>query len=123
MPLVMRFNIIHPITGNLFLVDFKFCNKKMSWHDAKKSCKELGIGWRLPRKNHNKNYLLELCEFEIIEELILQKKYIEFSECGFWCESSVNNKKAWLFKFNSNVAWEIAIKSNMHFAIAVKELM
>ena len=70
MLLVMRFNIIHPITGNLFLVDFKYCKKKMSWHDAKKSCKALGIGWRLPRKNHNKNFLLELCEFEIIEELI-----------------------------------------------------
>ena len=119
----MRFNINHPITGNSFLVEFKLCTKKNSWYEAKKSCKELGIGWRLPRKNHNKNYLLELCEFEIIEELILQKKFITFSKCGFWSESSSNNELAWLYKIHTNAGWEICSKRNMHFAIAVKELI
>ena len=66
--------------------------KKMTWNEAKKACKSLGQGWRLPT----------IAEFEIMYEN--KDKIGGFANGRYWSSTEYNVGFAWSFGFTNGRA-------------------
>lgn len=74
--------------GNLEVTQFDF-PQKMNLADAKKSCTDLGVGWRLPTK-------------EELSFLYQKKDEIgSFSKSNYWSSSTNNASGAWSQNFSN----------------------
>jgi hypothetical protein len=81
--------IKHPLTGNnnlqVALIDFQ---NQMNFHDACKSCMELGPGWRLP----------SIEELEAIYKTLHLNK-LNFNKNRYWSNTQVDDSKTWVINF------------------------
>lgn len=60
---------------------------EVTWYNAKRECKELGKGWRLPTKNE-------------LEEIYNHKELISnFVSTNYWSSSSFSSDYAWMQVF------------------------
>jgi hypothetical protein len=60
---------------------------EVTWYNAKRECKELGKGWRLPTKNE-------------LEEIYNHKDIIgNFVSTNYWSSSSFSSEYAWMQVF------------------------
>ncbi len=81
--------------------------KKMTWNEAKKACKSLGQGWRLPT----------IAEFEIMYEN--KDKIGGFANKFYWSSTEDYNYDAWSFSFNDGEA-NFSVKYYAYYVRAVR---
>ncbi len=95
--------------GNLLVTQNDFPNySAMSWDDAKKACRVLGEGWRLPNK----------AELNILYK---NRKNIKILNSWYWSSTEHNRDGAWAQSFKSGDQLFQA-KSGFFFVRAVKSL-
>jgi len=117
----MTYIIEHPLGGQFEIAEYNFPNK-MNWREAKIACKELGEGWRLPKKAVNLEYHLDLYEMETIHEFLFQKNLGNLPEGGYWSEMIYNPKSAWCFNMQNQPAWSMPSKNELYYVRAVRRL-
>ena len=85
--------IVKPIKiGNIEVSQYDFPNK-MEWEDAKKACKALGEGWRLPT-------------IDELKLLYLNKDKIPgFKTSLYWSSTEIDDKEAWGRYLNDGDTW------------------
>lgn len=85
--------IEHPLTGAKLQVANRDFSEKMTWEEARRACRELGNGWRLPTK----------LEIEAMYEQLHKKGQGGFKEACYWSSNENENGNAWAFNFDG---WE-----------------
>lgn len=98
--------IEHPLTGAKLQVANQNFSDEMTWEEAKRACRELGKGWRLPTK----------LELEAIYEQLHKNDQGNF-RCTFYWTSSVDysedySGKAVNFCMNDGTAYSGSLSSN-----------
>jgi hypothetical protein len=83
---------------------------EMKWEEAKKACKNLGDGWRLPSKD----------ELNLLYEN--KEKIGGFAKRYYWSSTEYGDNKAWRQTFNSGYANEGYGKNFTYFVRAVRTL-
>ena len=82
---------------------------EVTWYNAKRECKELGKGWRLPTKNE-------------LEEIYNHKELIgNFVHTNYWSSSSFSSDYAWMQMFTHEFI-AISLKEGHLNARAVKSI-
>ncbi len=94
--------------GNLEVAEKDFPNI-MNWEDAKKACKVLGDGWRLPTKD----------ELNILNEN--RDKIYPFVNDNYWSSTEHDLNNAW-FQFFANGNQDYGNKVNSSFVRAIRSL-
>ena len=83
---------------------------KMNWENAKKSCADLGNGWRLPTKDE-------------LNLMYLNKDKIGgFANSGFWSSTEYGWDGAWHFNFGYGSAYFNDGKGGGYYVRAVRTL-
>jgi hypothetical protein len=86
--------IEHPITGDKIQVANKNFDNLLTWHEAKKACKELGNGWRLPSMDELKTIYKQLH--------IIGKGNFEVGEAyGYWSSTELDSEFACYLDFGN----------------------
>ena len=81
-----------------------------NWKNAKKVCKNLGNGWRLPTR-------------EELHLIWLNKENIGgFAAAYYWSSSEGNFYNAWYQAFNNGNQYNYANKSNTYYVRAVRDV-
>ena len=99
--------------GNLLVAEYDFPNE-MNWEDAKKACRTLGKGWRLPTK----------AELNILYKN--RKKIGGFVSNYYWSSTEISYKlvdptmTAWGQDFNSG-RWDSSFKHDKYLVRAVRD--
>jgi hypothetical protein len=83
---------------------------EMKWEEAKKACKNLGDGWRLPSKD----------ELNLLYEN--KEKIGGFAKRYYWSSTEYGDNKAWRQSFNSGYTHEGYGKNFTYFVRAVRTL-
>lgn len=82
---------------------------ELTWYNAKRECKELGKGWRLPTKNE-------------LEEMYKNKDLIgNFVNTNYWSSTEHNSDYAWMQVFTHKLI-AITLKEGHINARAVKTI-
>lgn len=95
--------------GNILVAQNDFPDySAMSWEDAKRACRSLGEGWRLPTKTE-------------LNILYMNKKNIKVLNSMYWSSTEQNRDGAWAQSFKSGNQLSQG-KDGFFFVRAVKSL-
>jgi hypothetical protein len=94
--------------GNLLVAEYDF-PEAMNWDDAKKSCRALGNGWRLPT---NKELRFMYDHRDLISGI---------KDDSYWSGKEKNNFFGWIFSFVEGQPYGDERKSK-HYVRAVRSL-
>ena len=104
--------ITNPMTGDELQVAYQDFPVTITWQEAKRSCSELGSGWRLPTKQ----------ELEIMYEQLHKKGQGNFKKEFYWTSSEDGNNHAWYFYFGNGNANYGCHKNTPNYVRAVRDL-
>jgi hypothetical protein len=104
--------VVQMKTGEKIEVAENDFDKMMTWHEAKKACKELGEGWRLPSKE----------ELKVIQKELYKKNKGNFKLIGYWSGSEINEKKAYYVHFYRKGMEGKGIKNAPTYVRAVRSI-
>jgi hypothetical protein len=79
---------------------------EMKWDEAKKTCADLGDGWRLPT----------------IEECFIMYRNKAINKAYCWSSTEYVYNSAWYFSFNDGAAYYYGNKNSTYYVRAVRDI-